>query len=374
MSATPKGTTVPGLECVRDLARLGELADPWDALTARVRGTELFGTWDWAMASARWLHRGDALHCLVQWAEGRMVGVAPLVRRRRWGMPVVQFLGHGLADYGDVVVEEEFRSEFAELMAKALRRDNLLLRHVRADSPNRTLLERLVGGHSVSSAGSPYVRAGGPVSAYLGGPRKRLVQDGRRQVRRLEKLGHVHFGVVTSEVDLGPTLDALIGFKSVRTYALDVAVNPFVDLAHRGFLDDLCRRALRRGSLRLETLTLEGRPIAVHVGLIHGGTYYYYVPAFAAEFARYSPGRLLMQRAIESAFAAGLEEFDFLNGEEPYKYDWSTGEHETRTYVRLRPFLLTVGYCLWYGRLKPALRRRPHLFMFVRRLRTGKLR
>ena len=39
----------------------------------------------------------------------------------------------------------------------------------------------------------------------------------------------------------------------------------------------------------------------------------------SGEWARYSPGRLLLEHLLESSFEQGLREFDFTIGDEPYK-------------------------------------------------------
>jgi hypothetical protein len=51
-------------------------------------------------------------------------------------------------------------------------------------------------------------------------------------------------------------------------------------------------------------LTLDGRPIAAQVLLYCGTTAYTWKTAFAAEFGKYSPGALLIERVTEQLFAS----------------------------------------------------------------------
>jgi CelD/BcsL family acetyltransferase involved in cellulose biosynthesis len=369
-SAQPTETET---EFVTDLTRLLSLEHEWDSLVARVPDAEVFATFPFVLASCRWLHPDARLHVLVFRTAGRVVGIAPFVCQTRGVLKVIQFIGHGSADYGDVLVEGAFRDVFGDLLRTRLHGLNLVLRNVRADSPNRCLFEGLTRGQYLVCAQNPFVAIAGAVTEYLSGTRKRVVQDGRRQLRRLQDLGSVTFTSVTSETEVAPALDALVTFKSQRRYRHDVAINPFKQTDRRRFLEEVCQATLRRGQLRLELLRLNDVPIAAHVGIVFRDKFYYFLPGFSYSHARYSPGRLLMQRAIELSFQGGLREFDFLNGDELYKHEWSTQIRETLTFHSLRPAALSWIYGWWYGRLKPALRSRQPLFMLVRRLRTGRL-
>jgi hypothetical protein len=79
----------------------------------------------------------------------------------------------------------------------------------------------------------------------------------------------------------------------------------------------------RRGLLDLRVLDAGGRPIAMHAGVVHAGRYYYWLPAHDPDASAYSPGTLLLEHLLESAYQHGWE-FDFLLGGEPYKLAYAT--------------------------------------------------
>jgi CelD/BcsL family acetyltransferase involved in cellulose biosynthesis len=359
-----------GVEVVDSLERREALEGPWDDLVSRVPEATFFATWIFVAACCRWLHREARLRIMVLWAGDRMVGVAPL-QEARTPIRLLRFVGHGSADYCDVVVEPSYRAQLAAELAAFLRATSFVLGNVPEDSPNRLLLEGLDGVHQIAGEPNPYIDVEGTFEEYARGAPKRLVQDSRRQERRLRELGSLTHAAVGAAADIPGILDALVRFKSGRNYRHDVAVNVYESAAQRSFLEQLCRESLRRGILRCEVLRLDGDIIAVHVAFLYGGRFYYYLPSFSAQHSRYSPGRLLLQRAIERCFLDRVGEFDFLNGEEAYKADWATGVRATRTYHRLRPGLLSWAYDWWYGRAKPRLRAHSGLFLLVRRVRAG---
>jgi CelD/BcsL family acetyltransferase involved in cellulose biosynthesis len=69
-------------------------------------------------------------------------------------------------------------------------------------------------------------------------------------------------------------------------------------------------------------LRIDGRIIAVLYGMHAHRRTYFYLSGFDSEFARLSPGTLIVAAAIEHARREGAGAFDFMRGREPYKYRW----------------------------------------------------
>jgi CelD/BcsL family acetyltransferase involved in cellulose biosynthesis len=91
-------------------------------------------------------------------------------------------------------------------------------------------------------------------------------------------------------------------------------VRSFHREAASGFLD--------RDWLRLHVLEFQGTcRAALHVFTCRGRGYYY-SGGFDPSLARFSPGTVLTGFAIEDALDRGSHTFDFLRGDEPYKYTW----------------------------------------------------
>jgi CelD/BcsL family acetyltransferase involved in cellulose biosynthesis len=98
-----------------------------------------------------------------------------------------------------------------------------------------------------------------------------------------------------------------------------------------GVLQDPAVRSMHReaapqlqaaGLLRLHALRVDGRIAAVLYCLAHAGTCHYYIGGFDPAVAAISPGTLLVAHALEQARTEGATEFDFLRGQEAYKYRW----------------------------------------------------
>ena len=64
----------------------------------------------------------------------------------------------------------------------------------------------------------------------------------------------------------------------------------------------------------------DGSPVAAAFGFEDDVAYYLYNSAFDPSAGRVSPGVVLVSLLIERAIATGKTIFDFLKGDEPYKF------------------------------------------------------
>jgi CelD/BcsL family acetyltransferase involved in cellulose biosynthesis len=90
-----------------------------------------------------------------------------------------------------------------------------------------------------------------------------------------------------------------------------------------------------RGAVRLWFLDTAAGPIASFVTIEWDGTVGLYNSGFAPERAALSPGVVLLAQLIRDAIARGCRRFDFLRGEERYKYEFEPVA-EAVYHVRIR--------------------------------------
>ena len=189
------------------------------------------------------------------------------------------------------------------------------------------------------SMNSPYVRL--PATADALGQRldAKFRANLQRRRRRLAEKGRVEVEHVTGGADLVARLDEGFqleqsGWKGRRGTAIAQ------DAAVRGFYTALARTAAARGQLSLYFLRLDGRAIAFHYALEHGGKYLLLKPAYDEAFREVSPGQLLVWDVLRACIDRGLHEFDFLGPDMPWKRDWAT---DARRHTWLYVFRSTLA-------------------------------
>ncbi len=134
-------------------------------------------------------------------------------------------------------------------------------------------------------------------------------------------------------VRVGPdAFDVLVDLHT-RRWRLDeepgVLADPLVLAWHRAALP----RLQTAGMLRLYGLQREGRICAALYVVTAHGRACYYIGGFDPDLSELGLGTILVGHAIEDARREGVHTFDFLRGQEPYKYRWGATDHAT--YARL---------------------------------------
>lgn len=144
-----------------------------------------------------------------------------------------------------------------------------------------------------------------------------LVPDTRRKLRKLERdLGPVEFTFDDRRAD---AFDQCVRWKSAQ-YRASGLVDLFAESRHV----DLFRALRDNGVVVVSSLRAGNILISSHLGALHDGRMYWWIPAYDTTFARYGPGRLMLHALLDHSQRAGHREFDFLIGEEAYKWHYAT--------------------------------------------------
>jgi CelD/BcsL family acetyltransferase involved in cellulose biosynthesis len=177
----------------------------------------------------------------------------------------------------------------------------------------------------------------------------------RRRARRLGELGAVAVrrtgGLEGLDVALGEFLALeAAGWKGERGTAIAR------DARLVAFYARIAREAAARGALALRTLTLDGRAVAVHLGLVHAGSYYLPKTAYDEALGAVSPGQLLQREVLSECEARGLAAFEFLGPDMPWKRDWEP-EHVPHDWLYVyRPSFAGRAMHTLKHRVRPAVK------------------
>ncbi|HKW77562.1 MAG TPA: GNAT family N-acetyltransferase [Candidatus Limnocylindria bacterium] len=152
--------------------------------------------------------------------------------------------------------------------------------------------------------------------AYLAGLPGKERHELRRKMRRLESVGAVSFAYLV-EPARAAGLERFVAWHRATPGEKGTFLTP----EREAFFRELARSGGEAGWWRLGELRLEDRPIASVFAFELDGVVYAYNSAVAPDSASLSPGVLLHAHAIRDAIERGLSAYDFLRGDERYKYD-----------------------------------------------------
>ena len=169
-----------------------------------------------------------------------------------------------------------------------------------------------------------------------------------RRLRRMEELGRVTFHVYGPDDIEGArgAVEAMLQ-QHARRWPMKWTLRPYYDA--------LVDRCMPAGLLHLSELRIGGSAVSWHLGFVHRDRFYYYVPAFRADYGACSPGKVHLRMCVADAIDRGLATFDFLCGDEPYKVQWCDGQTEVFGMSWASAGALSRARTGWAVRVKPSL-------------------
>ncbi len=295
----------------------------WNGLLDRSKLPSVFLTWQWQTqwVAARAGERPLSL-LTVSDDDGSLLGLLPLYEE---GPGTLRILGGvDVSDYLDVIAaggreEEVWHALLQHRAAQAVEWD---LHSIRAASPTLALVPALAptyGLHASSKleARCPVVPLPGTWDEYLARLDGKDRHELRRKMRRLER--ELPGARARSHADAEGWDEALSDF--LRLHRLSKAGKArFMDERMERFFRDATRALAAAGWARLWFLESEGGPVASFICVEYAGTVGLYNSGFDPTQAALSPGIVLLCHVIRDAIERGFRRFDFLRGEEPYKY------------------------------------------------------
>lgn len=150
--------------------------------------------------------------------------------------------------------------------------------------------------------------------------------------RKLNKKGTVKYVKVTQREDIIPTLNKLLEFHCKR-WENTTTPSIYEQLDQRNTIFRIAESLWVNDLLHLSYLSVNQETIAVSFSMLEGNKFYYYLAAFNQEYKKFSPSALLLYNLIVQANAEGCTIFDFLRGDEGYKYLWGTKERSNIRYL-----------------------------------------
>lgn len=312
------------------------LADDWRELHAASDADPVFLSWDWQSSWLRHLGAARTPHVVVVREAGRVTAIAPFVERaptlrRLQPSRVLEFMGTGLvgSDYLDLIVRRGHETAAVRALATHCRSEavTLELSHTDARGSHAARLAAALTDDDWTGVAEgvevcPVVDlAGHDWDSYLATLGSAHRYNVRRRLRKLERSFDVRFERATDEPTRQAFLADLVRLHRARRADLGGS-DGLDDDAAVAFHDEYTRAALAAGVLRLTRLSLDGVPVASVYGLQAGGRRYFYQSGFDPAFAKHSIGLVAVADSIRGALADGAREYDFLHGDESYKYHW----------------------------------------------------
>lgn len=295
----------------------------WNGLLGRSAVPSAFLTWQW---QTRWVEAfaADRPLALLAVTEegGGLAGLLPLYEDPSGTLRPVG--GADVSDYLDVIAPAGLeRPVWEALLAhREGRPGTWALRGLRAGSPTLGLVPGLAPAFGLRARVAleercPVLALPPSWDAYLAGLPGKDRHELRRKMRRLE--GELPGARVRLQEGGPGWEEGMTAFLRLHRASREGKAR-FMDQRMEGFFRGAFSALALAGWARLWFLEADGAPLAAFICLEYGGSVGLYNSGFDPARARLSPGIVLLAHVIRDAIVRGVPVFDFLRGEEPYKY------------------------------------------------------
>ncbi len=327
------------IDIISDPVEFEALAPEWSLLWETTPGSTPFQSPEWQIPW--WRHFGqDRLKAIVLKKNGRLAGVLPVFimtqsaggAGKEPALRTAFMNGTGISDYLDVLVRPDLTENATALFLEALGWiegdwDRCDFQEIRQDSP--LLRQRAPEGTAIEISPMqvcPSVALPGSKEAYLEGLNPKYRRNLRRSWRLLEKKGGAEIEAA-GEDTIPEFLDALFDLHS-RQWRERNQPGVLREESIRTFHREVAAAMFRKGCLRLYRLRHVGKVISALYLFAAGETTFCYLGGFDPDEEQLSPGAVIIEHAIGEAISEGRREFDFLRGNEAYKYLWGCRDRQ----------------------------------------------
>ncbi len=315
---------------LREADSFEELRLEWNALLERSPLRTVFLTWEWQ--ATWWQHLGEGELRLITLREddGTLVGIAPLCRvPSPTGRHTFRWVGCvDVSDYLDVIAAPGYETALYQTMLDYLTSADappwhyVDLCNIRQSSPTYESIARLAQERGLYARTAvqevcPVIPLPATWDAYLGRLDKKQRHEIRRKMRRIESAADTRWRIADDPATLDEDIAAFIRLHRKS----DPEKDAFMDENMVAFFRDVCHALFQRGWLNLAFIFVNGERAASMLNFDYDNRILVYNSGYDPDqYAALSPGIVLLSYCIRHAIETRKEQFDFLRGDEEYKF------------------------------------------------------
>lgn len=311
------------LEIIDSFPHLLDLRSEWSTLVRGLDYTTPFHLPEWLLTW--WKHFGSGqLQSFVFRRDGVLTGIIPCFLHEWQGLRQLTLLGTGISDYLEPPLAVADRAEIIRLLKDHLETrshwDICCWQDLSADSAlthmsSSEMLEVLASDDMPCSE----IAIGGSFEQYWSERPYGLRRNLRRYSEKALRIDTPEFRV-TCRADTELT-EALIRLHTARWRSQGES-GMIVANQSAGFLREIVRELEHENMVHFFTLSFQRGIVAIILAFPYRNVLYSYLSGFDPEYEAFGFGRTLLHESIKYALEQNFTAWNFLRGDEPYKFSW----------------------------------------------------
>jgi len=346
-------------------AKFLQLKNEWTALYSSSKSQSPFLTWEWMYQW--WVSYSQEISsfhklCIITTRDqqNRLQSIWPffIIETDSFlgKLKILKFIGTNFesSDYLDIIVDKKMTEDHfgavlqSNIFIKVIETiDKIILNNVLESSvvyQNKSYFSYLKWQRK--NAICPYLVLPEDKDQLLNLLSKNMKSSLRRTYNKLTKNPDIHIKTITDKGDINKAVENLFKLHGDRFNDQEKETK-FVFSRRGSFHQEISKTFLEKNWLRFYEVQFRDEIIGSLYCYLFGSTLMYLQAGFNPNFGQFALGNQLILHAITDAINLNCTEFDFMRGDEAYKYKWTSTER----------YLYTMEFgCSHKGKLQVANR------------------
>lgn len=340
------------VEKITETDAFESLREDWQRLFA-VSECAPFLSWEWLSVWVKHFGANRTPFIIQVKRDNQLIGLLPLCLQEKkvFGLKLrrLGFIGEvqGGADYLDLIAKRDDKIEILTAIFDFLKTENsfdvISLENLAGDSETVSFLKNSDEKHQhyLKTSICPQINLSADWEIVL--KQSKRADNFKRRLKQLQKLSDFEFRSITSPSEIVEAFERFYQLHEKRwskNGGSELSGHPRLVSFQRKVVTNLANADL----IRFDELWIEGDCRASVYGLDNGKTFYYYNAGYDLEWANKSVGLVLIGLSVKNAIERGNSLYDFLRGDENYKFDWANQQNELVTVNLSRQTMSAIAH------------------------------
>lgn len=315
------------------------IARSWDELCLRSGSTHIFQSFSyifnvWNSIACK---KGTLLNIIIGRVNNEIVIIWPLMIDDN----KLRFISSDTLEYRDFIVEKKdnyitWIHESWDFIINIPCVDVFLFQNLKLPSNVVDYLPRLHNIVPVGGGVCPIIKLEKykTFDEYLSHLPSSLLKNQRYQWRRvIKKSPKISFTVINNEEEILSTLSWIMKHKLIWLNKVGKKAESFRSLEMLEFFEKQLSATNKKGNLVVAKLSDGKNIISAGFGYQFDNHFLFHVFTYDMKWNQLSPSRLFLECLVGWCYENEVKTFDFMPGEEAYKYVWATDSITTNSYL-----------------------------------------
>ncbi|EPY2271623.1 GNAT family N-acetyltransferase [Clostridium sporogenes] len=320
------------IQVINSFKELNKYSLQWENLINSSENPEIFYSWNWISNFLKYMcNKRIEIFTILILDKNEIIGIVPLrIEKRKIGFITARVMCpivNKTVDYCSFYFHKKY-NEY-ELLKKAFKViyenkekwDYIELTNFNTRSRSTYLIKQIVEKvfHGKcffeQSVMTPYLK----YNSIDNKINKKQLKDIERRERKLEKNHNL-------EIYINAKWDREVWDKFIKLHKEKWEKGIFFNKEYIEFYEELIPKLEEKQQLEFSYLKVDGNIAAIHFGFKTEKKVYYYIPVYSSEYLSKGVGSILLKHIVDN-YSKNKMEFDFLRGDEKYKFDWTDTVH-----------------------------------------------